>query len=91
MKAIIELRDRSQITLPKEVIKAMGLQKGDQLEISVEEDVIKIRPVIIVPKAETWFWSKEWQEGEKKVDEEIRRGGIKGYDNIADLLEELDK
>lgn len=69
----------------------MGLQKGDQLEISIEEDVIRIRPVVVIPKSEAWFWSKEWQEGEKKVDEEIRRGRIKGYDNISDLFEELDK
>ena len=47
---IIELRKKSQITLPKEIVKNLNLQEGDKFEVSIENGSIKLEPVAIYPK-----------------------------------------
>ncbi|MBU1144074.1 MAG: AbrB/MazE/SpoVT family DNA-binding domain-containing protein [Firmicutes bacterium] len=47
---IIELRKKSQITIPKEIIDSLSLQEGDHLEIKLNHGVIEIEPVAIYPK-----------------------------------------
>lgn len=33
-----------------------------------------------------WFWTKEWQEGEKQVDTEREQGGTKRFKSVDDLI-----
>ena len=47
---IIELRKKSQITLPKEIVKNLNLQEGDKFEVSIENGSIKLEPVAVYPK-----------------------------------------
>jgi AbrB family looped-hinge helix DNA binding protein len=52
---IIELRKKSQITIPKKIIHQLNLQENDQLEISIQDGIILIEPIpslseIIHPK-----------------------------------------
>ena len=37
---IIELRKKSQITLPKEIVKNLNLHEGDKFEVSIENKKI---------------------------------------------------
>jgi len=43
------LRKKSQVTIPKDIVKNLGLSEGDQLEISEEDGVIRIIPVAVYP------------------------------------------
>ena len=47
---IIELRNKSQITLPKEIVKTLNLQEGDKFEVLIENGCIKLEPVVVYPK-----------------------------------------
>jgi hypothetical protein len=38
---------------------------------------------------QAWFWTEEWQEGERKVDEYLRRGEYEEFDNIDDFIDSL--
>lgn len=31
---------------------------------------------------QAWFWTKEWQEGERKVDEYLLRGQYQDFDDV---------
>ena len=42
-----------------------------------------------VPKDQEWFWTKEWQAGEREVDEALARGDFKEFDNVEDAIKEL--
>lgn len=64
---VITSRERSQITLPNEIVKKLNLKTGDDLEITVGEDRIIIKPVILVDGAQAWFWTSEWQEKKMKT------------------------
>ena len=48
---IAELKDRSQLTIPKTVVKEMGLKTGDQFEIVVDSGEIRLVPVVVYTKA----------------------------------------
>ena len=87
---IVKLRDKSQVTVPKEIVKKYNLSQGDKLEFVPEEDGIKIRPVITVPKSQAWFWNEKWQKGEKEADEDIKKGRVSGpYDSAEEIMEEI--
>ncbi|NJD02345.1 MAG: AbrB/MazE/SpoVT family DNA-binding domain-containing protein [Ruminiclostridium sp.] len=87
---IVELRQKSQVTIPTEVLKALNLKTGDKLEFTIIEGKIVIQPVITVPKDQAWFWTENWQKEEKRVDEQVKNGQIKSFDNIDYLIEDLD-
>ena len=44
---------------------------------------------IEVDAEQTWFWSEEWQAGERKIDEYIRDGDLQTFDTMEDFLSTL--
>lgn len=49
--AIMELRKKSQITIPKDIVEVLQLHEGDKLDISQKDGVIFIQPVCVYPKS----------------------------------------
>ena len=47
---LTELRTKSQITIPKDIVMKMGLREGDKLEIVEKDGVIELMPVAVYPK-----------------------------------------
>ena len=87
---ITQLRRRSQVTLPSEVVKRMKLQEGDNLDIDIDDDRIIIKPVLVIDRSQSWFWSKQWQEKEKAVDKDIKKGRVLKAKNADELIKKLD-
>lgn len=48
---LTELRTKSQITIPKDIVMKMGLREGDKLEIVEKDGVIELMPVAFTPKS----------------------------------------
>lgn len=48
---LAELRQKAQITIPKEIIARLGLSAGDKLEIYERDGTICMIPVTVYPKA----------------------------------------
>lgn len=42
-----------------------------------------------IPEDQAWFWTEEWQAGEREVDEALKNGEYKDFDSIEALLTEL--
>ncbi|AGK96678.1 AbrB/MazE/SpoVT family DNA-binding domain-containing protein [Clostridium pasteurianum] len=87
---ITQLRDKAQITIPKEVIKKLNLKTGDNIDINIEDGKIIIKPVVVIPKDQAWFWSKEWQQGEKQAEKDIEKGKVEKFNSAEELFEDLD-
>lgn len=81
---IIELRKKSQITLPKEIVNNLNLQEGDKFEVSIENGYIKLEPVAVYPKE----YIKKLAE-EIKVLREDSKIEYNTFDNVDDLLNSL--
>jgi len=47
---LAELRAKSQITIPKELVNKLGLSEGDKLEVYERDGMICIMPVVVYPK-----------------------------------------
>ncbi len=46
---LTELRTKSQITIPKGIVKKLNLNEGDKLEIYEKDGEIRIVPVTVCP------------------------------------------
>lgn len=91
VKERLTIRKRGQITLPKSFIEKFDLHEGDSLELEINDDGnITVVPMVQIPANQKWFWSKEWQQGERQAEEDIRRGDVKRFDNVHDLIAELE-
>ena len=85
----IEVRSRNQITLPKALTKTLSINSGDILEYKVEDGKIIITPKTLVSKDQVWYFSKEWQEREKEVEQEISQKGHGTEYSVDELLGEI--
>jgi len=47
---LAELRAKSQITIPKELVDKLGLSEGDKLDLYEKDGMIYIMPVVVYPK-----------------------------------------
>jgi len=44
-----------------------------------------------VERSQLWFWTKRWQDEERKVQQDFRKGRVKVSKSAEDFLDELDK
>lgn len=86
---LTRLRAKGQITIPEDVRRAVHLEEGDYLEMTVQDDVVVLRPRTVVPKAQAWFWQREWQAGEREASDDIHSGRTTPFDSEEALLESL--
>lgn len=42
-----------------------------------------------IPKDQEWFWTEEWQAGEREVDEALARGEFKKFNTVEEMLADL--
>ncbi len=83
---VVKLQKRGQLTLPAAVRKELGLEENVQLEITVEDGRIILNPVITIGRDQAWFWTKEWQNGEKEAQNDIEAGDVTSFDNVDDAI-----
>ncbi|MGW5739976.1 AbrB/MazE/SpoVT family DNA-binding domain-containing protein [Amycolatopsis sp. NPDC003861] len=86
-----QLRKKNQLTLPAEVRDALHLSEGDEVEFTVQADGgVVLRGMTVIPTDQKWFWTEEWQEGERRASEEIAAGDLPVFDSIDDLFADID-
>ena len=86
---IVDLKQKSQVTIPKDLIKKLDLKIGDKLEVEVVDGKLVITPVVVIQKDQQWYYSPEWQKKEKEVDIQLKEGKIFSTDTKEELFEQL--
>jgi AbrB family looped-hinge helix DNA binding protein len=79
MAELIQVRKKSQLTLPLSVRRKLKIEEGDLLDVNVRNGEIVLRPKKLVDKEQAWFWTKRWQEGERQADEDIKAGRVYSF------------
>lgn len=82
---LLELRPKSQITIPKEIIEKLGLIEGDKLDIFEKDGAICLMPVVVYPK-------KYLDELHKEIDvarAKIASGEQPAFDSVDALFQKL--
>ena len=83
---LTELRPKSQVTIPKDIIVKLGLSEGDTLEIYEKDGAICIMPVMVYPKKYIDDLRKEIDEVKAK----LASGQQPVFDNVDALFDALE-
>lgn len=88
----LNVTGRGNIALPATIRRKYRLDEpGAQVEITERSDgVLELRPNIAVPVDQAWFWTPEWQAGEREADEDAAAGRSTVYDNVEDFMASLE-
>ncbi len=91
MRNLTRLTSGGQVTLPKEIRSRTNMQPGDFVEVVLDgEGRIILTPKKLVDAGQAYFWTEEWQEAERKADEDIRSGRVKRFPSAAEAVEYLE-
>jgi AbrB family looped-hinge helix DNA binding protein len=80
----IRVRERNQLTLPKEVSTALQVKEGDFLEVWTHGNAVVLRPTRIVP-----FGSPEGEAEHQRAVQDFQEGRYKRFDSIEGFAEFL--
>ena len=59
---LVYFKQKSQITIPKGLVKKLNLKVGDKFDAQVEDGKLVLTPVITIPKEQGWYYSSGWHE-----------------------------
>ncbi len=78
------------IVIPAKIRRALGLTEGVQFrfEATPESGEILMHQQVSVDKDQAWFWTTDWQEGEREADADIAAGRVTRMKSES-ILEEL--
>ncbi len=82
---LAELRAKSQITIPKELVDRLGLSEGDKMEIYEKDGMICLIPVAVYPKK----YLDELREEIEETKAKIASGEQPVFDNVDALFAKL--
>lgn len=85
----IRVGAKRQVTLPREVTRKLHLNEGDDLELRVQDGRIELVPLALIPRDQLWFWTPEWQEGERQADADIAAGRVRTFKNAKHAIKWL--
>ena len=84
---LAELRTKSQITLPRDIVSSLGLSEGDKLEVYEKDGVICMVPVAVYPKK----YVDELQAEIAQLKANISAGKQPVFDSIDALIGKLEE
>ena len=83
------LRAKGQITLPEDIRRAARLEEGDLLEAEITSEGILLRPQKLIDSTQAWFWTPEWQEGEREADADLAAGKTESFASDEEFISAL--
>ena len=86
---LVRLRNKGQLTIPDQVRRAVRVEEGDYLAVSVRDGAIVLEPKTVVDASQAWFWKPEWQAGEREASEDVAAGRTRRFDSDQDFLDSL--
>jgi len=82
---LIEVRGRSQITIPAEMVKNLGIKEGNRFEVIEKDGGIFLCPVVVYPKNEMIRIAKLIKE----TDADYKSGELKAYDDVDKMFKDM--
>ena len=78
---LIEMRARSQITLPSEITKKMGIHEGDKFEVVERDGGVFLCPVVI--------YSKDKLERIAQIIKDHEKDPVVVFDTVEDMFNDF--
>ena len=80
---LAEIRGRSQITIPSEIIKKLGISEGDKFEVIEKDGGIFLCPVVVYPK------DKILKIAKLIKDTEVQLASQDSFDTVEDMFADM--
>ena len=80
---LAEIRGRSQITIPSEIIKKLGISEGDKFEIMEKDGGIFLCPVVVYPKDKIAKIAKILKESESDTKKKT------AFESVEDMFSDM--
>lgn len=77
---LAEMRGRSQITIPANIVKKLGISEGDKFEIMEKDGGIFLCPVVVYPKDKFLKIAKLIKDSEDEISTK------ESFDNVEDMF-----
>jgi len=75
-----------QITLPASLRRAVNIEVGDYIEVTVQDDGLLLTPKKLIDKSQAYFWTEEWQKRERQADEDKKAGRSVAFDSAEEAV-----
>ncbi len=80
---LAEIRGRSQITIPSEIIKKLGISEGDKFEVIEKDGGIFLCPVVVYPKDKLLKIAKLIKDSEQGIQRQ------ESFDTVEELFADM--
>lgn len=80
---LAEIRGRSQITIPAEIIKKLGISEGDKFDIVEKDGGIFLCPVVVYPKDKLAKIAKLIKDSEVDVKDQT------AFESVEDMFADM--
>jgi AbrB family looped-hinge helix DNA binding protein len=88
--ATTTVRGKGQVTIPADIRAQAHLEEGDPVEVVVVPEGVLLRPRKVIDATQAWFWTPEWQDGEREAATESAAGSGTTYESDEAFLGSLD-
>lgn len=76
MSTIMKISPQGQIRIPKKIMTTLKIQPGDYVEVDIDDGNAVLKPRKLIDPTQGWYWTREWQEDEAEVDQELKNGQL---------------
>jgi AbrB family looped-hinge helix DNA binding protein len=86
---VTNVRAKGQVTIPAYIRQAARLEEGDPVEVELVDGGILLRPMKLIDASQAWFWTLEWQAGEREADADLAAGRSDRYESDEEFIAAL--
>jgi len=87
MKNFRQINERNQVTIPANILRAVGLKPGDIVEVEQRGLELTLKP----RKMEEQFHEEDWEALGELVNKQVKSGDYKEYPSVAEAREHYKK
>jgi len=73
---LLSIKRRYTLTIPKSIREKIQVKEGEYVKAEIKGQSLVLTPVRVIKRDQEYFWTKEWQEGEREADEDIKAGRL---------------
>jgi bifunctional DNA-binding transcriptional regulator/antitoxin component of YhaV-PrlF toxin-antitoxin module len=88
-ESIVRVQKNKNITLPVWMLKHFRVNVGDYVRLEETKKGVLMKPAKLIDSEQAYFWSKEWQKGEKATERDIQKGRVKKFKGVKGLMKDL--
>jgi AbrB family looped-hinge helix DNA binding protein len=85
---LVKVKEKFQITLPAELREALHLAVGDLLEATIQDNVIVLKPKIVVDREQAWVKIEHAMASVKDLAPNPKQSPQEQEEEIAEIIKE---